>query len=367
MKKHLLALAALATVSGAAFAQSNVSVYGIIDQSVTHVNSSNASGQTANALTSSVWLPSVLGFTGSEDLGGGLKATFQLEADLNTDTGANASTTTLFRRISTVGLSSTTYGTVKAGKQIDPLFLQSFLNNVRLAHSASLAVQGQLAYGAKGSSAQTADTASTGARGGSAADLGVFLQNAISYTTPTIAGFNLQYLHGFGEVAGNTSKNETNALLLTGKIAGVAVSAGHESQKDSSGNKSLTKNLLGAVYSIGPVQLNAGLNTFKNPGSTIDATGYEVGAAYSFTPALVGAVNYVSIKDDYARTTTKNPSASLKYSFSKRTSVWGLVSSVDPKTTGTGGVSIPVSALYNAFNFDSKKQTGYAVGLTHTF
>jgi predicted porin len=362
MKKHLLALAALAAVSGVAAAQS-VTMYGIIDTSIT----TSSKGSTLDAdlavtssgkktsLTSSVWLPSVYGFTGSEDLGGGLKATFQLEGDLDADTGANTGSK-LFRRISTVGLSSNTYGTVKLGKQIDPLFLQSFINNVRQAHSASLAVQGQLSYGAKGSV-------------GAASDLGVFVNNAISYTTPSFNGFNLQVFHAFGEKAGEQQAGAVTAYLVTGKVAGVALSAGYEEQKNATtGTKTFEKGLLGAVYTVGALQLNAGVNTFKSKeNSNIDAMGYEVGAAYSITPALTAAVNYVKFDDDKNNIKPTTTSASLKYSLSKRTSLWTLVSQADPKARATDATTIPVSSFYNQFNMGAVKQTGYAVGLTHTF
>jgi predicted porin len=362
MKKHLLALAALATVSGVAAAQS-VTVYGIIDTSITTsskgtTNNSSlveTSAGSKTSLTSAVWLPSVYGVTGSEDLGGGLKATFQLEGDLDSDTGTNTGSK-LFRRISTVGLSSGTYGTVKLGKQIDPLFLQSFLNNVRLAHSASLAVQGQLSYGAKGAGTT-----------GSAADLGVFIDNAVSYTTPTFNGFNLQAFHAFGETAGKTSAGATDAFLLTGKVGDVALSAAYEEIKSSTGAKQLEKTLFGAVYTIGALQLNAGVNTFKSKsGTAIDANGYELGAGYAITPALTAAVNYVKFDDKANHVKPTTSSASLKYALSKRTSVWGLVSEADPKGNTTG-VTIPVSSFYNQFNMNGVKQTGYAVGVTHTF
>ena len=163
MKKHLLALAALATVSGAAFAQ-NATVYGILDTSVHRVShGTTATSGSATQMSSATWLPSVLGFTGTEDLGGGLKAKFQLEADLNTQSGvANGN---LFRRISTVGLSSNEFGTLTVGRQINQLFLQSFLNNVRLAHSGSMAVVGGLAYSPSAASANAGTANAANANG----------------------------------------------------------------------------------------------------------------------------------------------------------------------------------------------------------
>ncbi|MFM6961814.1 MAG: porin, partial [Polynucleobacter victoriensis] len=147
MKKHLLALAALATVSGVAAAQS-ATVYGIVDLSVTSISKQGSgSGSNTTALTDAVWMPSVFGITASEDLGGGLKAAVNLESDINADTGkvSNASsigdvdpagTRKLFGRKANVSLSGG-FGTLTAGKDIDMIFLQGFIDNIRNSHSAS--------------------------------------------------------------------------------------------------------------------------------------------------------------------------------------------------------------------------------------
>ena len=107
MKKSLLALAVLAA-SGAAMAQSSVTLYGVADAGVTYANGEkNWSGVTSgNNLTSR------LGFRGVEDLGGGLKANFVLEAGLNLDNGdgnsgydiSAATNGFAFKRQATVGL-----------------------------------------------------------------------------------------------------------------------------------------------------------------------------------------------------------------------------------------------------------------------
>ncbi|MFZ2298458.1 MAG: porin, partial [Aquabacterium sp.] len=82
MKKTLLALAAIAA-SSAAFAQSSVSVYGVVDASVESVKGDD----TVTRVSSDNLASSRLGFKGAEDLGGGLKANFVLEAALAVDTG----------------------------------------------------------------------------------------------------------------------------------------------------------------------------------------------------------------------------------------------------------------------------------------
>ena len=115
MKKSLIALAVLAA-SGAAMAQSSVTLYGVVDAGVTYINGKdNWSGVTSgNNLTSR------LGFRGTEDLGGGLKANFVLEGGFNLDAGDGnssgaAGTGFEFKRQSTVGLAGN-FGEVRLGR-----------------------------------------------------------------------------------------------------------------------------------------------------------------------------------------------------------------------------------------------------------
>ena len=82
MKKTLIALAALAATG--AFAQSSVTLYGAVDASFDH---GAGNGQTVNRMNNSDLGSSKLGFKGTEDLGGGLKAVFKLEGGLANNTG----------------------------------------------------------------------------------------------------------------------------------------------------------------------------------------------------------------------------------------------------------------------------------------
>src|SRR4051794_24600318 len=121
MKKSLLALAVLGSFAGVAFAQTNVTVYGLVDVAVTRFDSGRPNGD-AWSLDGGNFTRngSRLGFKGSEDLGGGLSAIFTLENGFEADTGTlsqsgNTLTTTaaskpLFGRQAWVGLSSKSIG-----------------------------------------------------------------------------------------------------------------------------------------------------------------------------------------------------------------------------------------------------------------
>jgi predicted porin len=132
MKKLLIATAALAMVAGTAQAQSSVTVYGVLDQGVqskTVTNGNNVAGGDAkvSGFTTGQLSSQRLGFRGTEDLGGGLKANFQYELGFVTggvqiDTGATKA------RVSTVGVESASFGRFDFGfnKTANQLMLESF-------------------------------------------------------------------------------------------------------------------------------------------------------------------------------------------------------------------------------------------------
>lgn len=355
MKKHLLALAALASVSGVAVAQSNVTVYGIMDMSYANVNKTNSAGARTQGIDSSNWMPSVIGFTGTEDLGGGLKANFQLESDLAVDTGVNNNG--LFRRISTVGLSSNQFGTVKFGRHIDMLFLQSFINNVRPAHSGSLAVVGGVNYGSVGSTTNTYGS-----------DLEIFLSNGVQYQSPTFNGFSAKAQYKFGEKAGNTSQNSSYAYGVNyDGIQNLSLSAVYKESKTDANPATTAQRytLLGAKYKLGQLTFAGQFTEYKNPTdrTALEVNAYEAGVAYAITPALTAAVNHVSMNDKNAGKTLTHNSASLQYGLSKRTSLWGMYAVADNKGSGK-----TMGAFYgSAAPVAGARQAGLALGVTHSF
>ncbi len=355
MKKHLLALAALATVSGVAAAQS-VTMYGIIDTGI-YTTNNGIGGQSATHMASGTWLPSLIGFTGTEDLGGGLKANFKLESDLNSAKGGvgngqafGSSATSLFDRIATVGL-TTSYGSVDLGRQIDNLFLQSFLNGVIPTHTNSLAVNGILAYG---NANTTGDIA------------GVFLSNTVGYTSPTISGVTVKVQRTLGGTAGQAQANSVLNGLVTYSGNGLSLSAGYEEVKTvvSLSGKSQEKTLLGAKYSVGPVDLAAQLNTYKaDAANRVNA--YEAGIAYNISAKAVVGFNHETFRQEGANTRTID-SIKAKYSLSKRTALWALGSRYNGAAASTMYEGYAVNGVAAGFG-NNKTANGYGVGVTHTF
>ncbi|HEY8095974.1 MAG TPA: porin, partial [Methylobacter sp.] len=123
MKKTLIALAVLGGASSAAYADgSNVTLYGNIDIGIM---SSSVAGTRTTGVQSTQISPSYFGFKGSEDLGNGLKAGFDLEGGFMPSTGsgnADQATGTLFGRTANVTLGGD-WGTLALGLQWDPAYL----------------------------------------------------------------------------------------------------------------------------------------------------------------------------------------------------------------------------------------------------
>ncbi|MBI2308683.1 MAG: porin [Rhodocyclales bacterium] len=187
-RKAGIAAAASLSLSGAALAQSNVSLYGIVDAGYVY-SSGERSGDNSNAnfsgINSGVMAGSRLGFKGEENLGNGLKTVFVLEYALNVDT--NAGVGTALARQQFIGLNSAKLGQVAFGRQYAPGYLASARNH---AFGGST-VQGPLAIltGAAGNSITAAAVQSR-------------INNSVSYTSPNWSGLTASAIYGFGEGGG---------------------------------------------------------------------------------------------------------------------------------------------------------------------
>ena len=202
MQKKIIALAVAALASSAAFAQTNVTIYGVADATFDSVKATDSTAGAAsdfnnrNRVTAN---SSYIGFKGVEDLGNGLKAVFQFENGLNTENGAAG---VWNNRDSFVGLSGG-FGTVVAGNLTGP--------------TRALGAKFDVNTGATGIGANTALLGKLG--GGSGA--GAFdqrINNAIAYVSPTVAGFNavvgystgLTNAYGAGTLVGHENMTADN-------------------------------------------------------------------------------------------------------------------------------------------------------------
>lgn len=171
-------MAALAALAGPAAAQSNVTIYGVVDMALVR-----ESGGVANVtrLTSGVEAGSRIGFKGREELGGGMAAVFLLENGFQSDTGALGQGGLIFGRQAYAGL-QTNAGTVTFGRQYTPQYLA--VASVDPFNSGTAGDTKNLMT-ATGNSASRMD-------------------NSVKYSSPVLSGFNAELVVGAGEVAGDS-------------------------------------------------------------------------------------------------------------------------------------------------------------------
>jgi len=120
MKKAALAVAVLAASTSAAWAQSSVTLYGIVDAAVRYTSNANP-GTSDKTMVPGGMSQSRLGVNITEDMGGGVKALANLEHRFSSDTGAVGSTTDFWRQ-AWVGLQSNDFGQIRLGRQYNILF-----------------------------------------------------------------------------------------------------------------------------------------------------------------------------------------------------------------------------------------------------
>jgi predicted porin len=201
MKKSLIALAVMAA-AGAASAQSSVTLFGIVDANYNYIKG-DGNGHISR-LTNSGYNSSRLGFRGTEDLGGGMSASFWLEAGLNNDDGRGAATNTnnqvsggalaglngaqglTFNRRSTVSLAGG-WGELRLGRDYVPTFW-------------NLTVFDPFGTNGVGSSTNLTISAGTGVGGSANLLTAVRASNSIGYfLPPNLGGFYGQFMYAMGE------------------------------------------------------------------------------------------------------------------------------------------------------------------------
>jgi predicted porin len=321
MKKSLLALAVLGTLTSAAYAQtSNVTIYGLVDANINRIHNSTG---TKWAQDSGDWAGSRLGFKGTEDLGGGLSAIFNLENGFNVDSGTQGQGA-LFGRLAFVGLSSKTAGTVTLGRQKTSLY----------ETNATLDPFGD------GLAGNVSGSIATGASGKYFDELGTRFNNEVRYTSANLAGFTGKVGYIFGEQANNFSADNgydlglsyaNGPLNLMGAYSKVKADVGSDANKKAwqvGGTYDFQVAKLALMY--GQHKYGAGSYANTSAGGTVAAGGLNNRTYMLGVTVPVGAF---SILASYLRTDDRNTtnldydrySLGALYALSKRTTLYTSV------------------------------------------
>lgn len=374
MKKVLIPLAVMAA-AGAASAQSSVTLFGIIDTAVEHGSASGPGSTHLTQLTNSAYNSSRIGVRGTEDLGGGLAASFWLEGGLNTDDGraggaipagnqaitAPASNGLNFNRRSTVSLAGN-WGEVRAGRDYTAPFLtlQKYDPFTTNGVGATLGFAGAAAFGLSPSgTAGVLERAS----------------NTVGYFLPAnLSGFYGQAQYFLGENAQNgaATEHDGNGFDVRGgyTMGPLDVSAAYGRTKfaqtaDTGDFKTWN---VGGQWDFGLVQVMAEYGRDRRDSvAPIDGRQWTVGANVPVGPGMIRTA-YSSYEADLNTPGLANPRAGklaigYVYNLSKRTALYTTVARVknhDGSAIALGGATIG-SGVGNA------SSTGFDVGVRHSF
>jgi predicted porin len=370
MKKSVLALAALGAFAGSAMAQSSVTMFGVVDLNMRYVNNDD----TTYSLSQDGMASSRLGFRGVEDLGGGLKASFWLEAALGPDTGrgsssfGNGTTTTplpgggsvtnensfLFQRRSTVSLSNQ-WGELRLGRDYTPQFWSWTVfdpfGTVGVGSATNLAIQAGNIQGS----------------GGSYGTL-VRANNTVQYILPN--GVFGPGLYGQAMVA--AGEGAFSNKMWGGRIG---YAAGPFNVAFAYSDTEITPTIDGSNWNIAGswdfkfMKLAAFYSQINIDGSVGGATFQDIGQDnwYIAVTAPFGQANFklswgqADGKDARDGLGAKQWAIGADYNLSKRTAIYATASAIN-NDAGTAFRVASTSPLAPGEN-----STGFEVGVRHSF
>lgn len=341
----LLGAIVLAAFANAAAAQSQVTVFGIVDAAATNIK--NGSAGSRKSLSSGQSNTSRLGFRGVEDLGGGLKAGFWLEGQIDVDDGNSGGFN--FQRRSTLSLTGS-FGELRIGRDQVP----SYLNWVNYDLWGYVGV------------ATTANLRGSFLSQGGASN-GVRASNTIGYWTPKVGGFFGHFMVAAGEGAPGNKYAGARVGYEAGKLE-VSAALG-KTYKTGAMLDELTTQSLGASYDFGPVYVVAAFE--KAEYSTLDRELMTFGVR---VPLGQGR-----FKAQYARSSGTGPSArpqqfdatllgvGYDHRLSRRTTLYANYGSIDNDGNTVTGGTFTTTNNGPAGMRRGETSTGYQVGIRHNF
>lgn len=269
---------AIASLCAAApvLAQSSVTLYGVVDNSLSYQSSQGSLGSTARGdsavkMANGVWVGSRFGVKGNEDLGGGNKAIFNLESRFGAPNGSQQFTNAMFGGQAWVGLSSPTYGSATFGRQYTAYY------TLLSPYSPTNWTTGF--YGAHAGDLDQMDTIYR-------------VNNSIVYTSPTLYGFKFSGSYALGGNAGSVNRGSTwaGAIQYVGGSFGIAAGI----TRTNNGTPG------GGAYDINSTTTSAG-----EAGVSAVTYGYRlaqaqqriaVTAGYTFNPSWDISVTYSNVQ-----------------------------------------------------------------------
>jgi len=266
MKKITLSTLSLVLLAaaGTAEAQSSVTLYGVVDDGIQYVSNNRGSSQVG--LADSTLAADRWGLKGVEELGGGMKAIFQLENGFSVNNGSMYQGNALFGRQAFVGLSSDRYGTLTLGRQYDAVtdMVQPLTGD---AWAYVFATPGDV------------DNNDNSAR----------FNNSIKYVTPVFSGLQIEGTYSLGGVAGATGAGQSWSAGATYSAGPLSVAGGYlnmrngnAAQRIANGDSVWGSATTGAMF-------DSNINSFVESAASVGIA--QVAAQYVWGP-LTGSVRY---------------------------------------------------------------------------
>jgi predicted porin len=368
MKLRHGAIGLLIVAAPTAYAQTSVALYGRLDAGIEYVNHiANTSGVNASRWSAEGgdWGTSMLGFRGTEDLGGGLSSLFDLETALQLMNGTTGGGR-IFSRRAYVGLNDKTWGQLQAGRNlfIDSDGVWEFDPMVQQAVSSASLVRGRNWQQSS---------------------------NNVEYHSPVIGGVDVQGQYAFGNQANGFNRGasddfgRSDGIMLSYHSPLLDVRGIYDELRDSNGRManiftSSREYFIGANLRVQRFKFQAAYTHYAAPDSPAgvadSADHYWLGATYQADQhwAVTAAGFYIKVGQGEGDATHDPASHALLYAFSttynlsKRTFLYGTAAYVRNSSRGT------FSAFANARGSDSatspmagESQTGAYFGILHMF
>jgi predicted porin len=403
VKAALVIGASLATAAPA-FAQSSVTLYGIVDNGIGYQSSattlgSTTGGHSAFKMITGVWAGSRFGLKGAEDLGGGTKAIFTLEEGFSANSGAMSTNNLMFSRQAFVGVSNSTYGSLTAGRQYASYY------QLLSPYSPTTWLTGF--YGAHPGDVDGLDT--------------IYRANStLLYMSPTLYGFKFSGSYSFAGVPDSVYRGSTWSAAIQYAQGPIGLAVGFSKINNSTVNGGA----FGTDSATSNAGAQAGVSAVTNGYQTAQSQQrFAVGAGYTFSSQFDITATYTNVQYvpgigsafhneqiwntggivlhwkptatwdfatgySYTRATTANGITSSAqyqqvnlseyYSLSKRTGLYALQAyqrangqTLAPNSTGGGTHIINATATigdgFNSSPSSSRSMVGVGVGMVHRF
>lgn len=311
MKTWPIVLLALACIMQQALAQNGVSLYGVVDLAVV---SDRDSGKSTTAVNSGQQTASRFGIKGNEELGGGMRASFVVESQIEADTGNPSFAGRPFGSQSWVGLSGA-FGSIKLGRMFTPYFGAIATNDP---------------FDAKGPGESTRVFQ----------DSGVRMDNTVKYSLPDLHGFYADLAYGAGEVAGNAAANR-QVSADAGYAAGpLNVELAYHDTNDALGVRAARSTLVAGNYDFGPLRGWMVLARSRN-GASLDTRDTLVGVSIPFGRSLFVA-DVVRKTDRIVRNANATQLAlGYYYTISRRTNLYVVSSNLRNGSAASYQAALP--------------------------